>query len=738
MSDIPDMPKNRIRQQRHAIATAIREIFSLRTHPPIAWVVLAVSLAITAIAYQIAEGFVTRNAEDRFRFETADIKTAIAKRMQDQEEVLTGGVALFAASNEVDRNEWRAYVESLSIARYYPGLQGFGFARQVAPADLDDHIEEVRNEGFPEFSVRPSGPRDIYTSIVFLEPFDWRNRRAFGFDMFSEPTRRAAMERARDTGRAAVSGAVTLVQETKTDIQQGFLMYLPVYRNGTPTETVSQRREALHGYVYSPFRMTDLMEGILGTKNKRIDYAIFDGAEQIENLLYASAEQADIDYAPQFERHEALLVGGREWSIKFTADSGYISAAAHSQPIFIAAGGLLIDFLVFIIIGSISRHHDRAATMAIRMTSKLRDQTEKTRAVFDTMVDGVLTLNEDGTIQSVNPAATRIFGYEPGELLTKNVNELMPNAWDRWLSDRQSGAENSGINDVRSSGDEVLGVRKNGTTFPVDLAVSRMKPNGRTMFTGLVRDITERKRIETLKNEFVSVVSHELRTPLTSLVGALQVVETGALGEIPEAAKELLSIANQSGERLTLLVNDILDMQKIEAGQFEFRLVTTEIVGLLQSSIAECEPYAAKYNVTIRLESEFEQAYVDADGGRMVQVMLNLISNAAKFSPEGGEVLVSARLNARQVRIAVSDSGPGIPAELRALVFEKFQQLDSSASRHREGSGLGLSVAQAIVKRHGSEICVGEAASGGAEFSFELPENEQVEWRDAAPEREVA
>ncbi len=339
-----------------------------------AWVILAMSVVVTIIAYYISNEWVTQASKSRFTFKAEDIHTAIKKRMNEQEAALWGGVGLFNASNEVSRAEWKVYVKSLRLQKYLPGLQGYGFAEAVSHDDKQAHIEKIRNEGFPEFKISPPGKREIYTSIIYLEPFQDRNLRAFGYDMFSEPTRREALERARDTGEVAVSGKVTLVQETDNDVQFGFLMYLPVYYKHMPTSTVEEKRLALNGYVYSPFRIRDLMQGILGKRDNIIDFRIYDSNVK-ERLLYDSSNK----YTPnlvskenQFITSRPLTIGGRPWLLEFRSKPGFISQNEQNQPLLIAAGGILIDILLFITISSLSSQRKRAHDLALRMTDELR------------------------------------------------------------------------------------------------------------------------------------------------------------------------------------------------------------------------------------------------------------------------------------------------------------------------------------------------------------------------------
>ncbi|MBU0674461.1 MAG: CHASE domain-containing protein [Proteobacteria bacterium] len=202
-----------------------------------AWTVLLASLVVTFFVWYLARGVMLARANDRFVFRAQTIEAALHERLHDYAFLLQSGAGLFVGSEEVTRAEWRTFANALQIDQHYPGVQGFGFSKRILPSEKKAHIRQIREEGFPDYDIYPDGERPEYTSVIFLEPFDWRNQRAFGYDMFSEPTRKEAMVMARDTGLAALSGKITLLQETEKDVQAGFLMYLPVYRNGEVPET---------------------------------------------------------------------------------------------------------------------------------------------------------------------------------------------------------------------------------------------------------------------------------------------------------------------------------------------------------------------------------------------------------------------------------------------------------------------------------------------------------------------
>lgn len=347
----------------------------------LAWVILFASAVISAVAWYISHTSVMNMAETRFKFMAEDVQLAIQRRMQEHEATLWSGIGLFNASNKVTRTEFHEYVKALNLETYLPGLQGMGYAEFVRTGGEQAHIARVRSEGFPEFSIRPPGKREAYSSIIYLEPFSGRNLRAFGYDMFSEPTRRAAMMRAGDTGEAAISGMVTLVQETKSDVQRGFLMYLPNYKKGMPLDTIEQRQKALQGFVYSPFRMNDLMKGILGRGDQEIQFSVFDGSQVISAAqMYDSQSQdselAQSRYQPAFTAQKVIQVAGREWTLQFASKPNFISASEENQPLLVAAGAIVIDILLFLTISSLTSQRARSTRLARQMTSELRRAKE--------------------------------------------------------------------------------------------------------------------------------------------------------------------------------------------------------------------------------------------------------------------------------------------------------------------------------------------------------------------------
>lgn len=466
----------------------------------ITWVTLAASLLLTALAWWLAESNNDRFAKVMFESRAQKIEAAIRERLQAYELVLRGGVGLFLASERVNRQGWRTYVENLKIELHYPGIQGIGFSQRVLPRDKAQHTRRIRAEGFPRYTLWPEGQRDEYTAIIYLEPFDWRNRRAFGFDMFSEPVRHAAMARARDTGEAQISGKIVLVQETEEDTQAGFLMYLPLYRNGADLASVAQRRAALQGYVYSPFRMDDFMRGILGPEFQNIRMRVYDGSGAREESLMHDSSPVKPGMGPLpkplFAFTSSFETHGHPWTLRFESLPAFRKTIDSSVSHIVLAAGIIISLLFTGIVWSLANTRARALALANNMTSALRASEEHFRSVAQTAYDAIVSADGAGNIISWNRGAEALFGYPEAEALGKPITMLMP---ERYTEAHQRGFERfraTGESRLAGKVVELHARRKDGTEFPIALSLSHWKTDAGSFHTSIIRDITAAKQAE--------------------------------------------------------------------------------------------------------------------------------------------------------------------------------------------------------------------------------------------------
>lgn len=363
----------------------------------IAWFILIFDLIITILFWNSVNATVFQDARTRFSFRAENICAAIQERMMTYEQVLAGGIGLFKASDVVARSEWKIFVETLQIEKRFPGIQGIGFSLKIEPDVKEKHIQQVQAEGFPDYKIKPEGEREIYTSIIYLEPFNIRNRRAFGYDMFSQSVRREAMERARDTGETSISGKVILVQETDEDVQSGFLVYLPLYKQEMPLETIEQRRKALLGYVYSPFRAEDLMHGILGPGAEDIDLEVYDGTEISGSaLMYDSdgtprwkedTQGSDSKKNPMFRQDKTLNFYGHPWTLLFSSLPGFEKSLDNHQATFVLILGGIFSLLCFLVIHGAFTTRRQAVQYANEMHRKLEENIKELQHHRDHLED---------------------------------------------------------------------------------------------------------------------------------------------------------------------------------------------------------------------------------------------------------------------------------------------------------------------------------------------------------------
>ena len=557
-------------------------------------------LATAATAWYVA----TRGArEDDLRFANAadSVVAAVTARIDAYAAMLLGGAGLFAASDEVTRGEFRAYVQRLEVQKRYPGIQGIGFSRIVG-ADQREEILASARRAHPAFRFWPPSAADTFTAILYLEPADRANVHALGFDMASEETRRIAMERARDTGLPAATGAVRLVQEQiRADPEQaGFLIYVPVYQGGVVPADVDARRGQLFGYVYSPFRADDLLQGILRPEVRElIGLEVFAGAVHEANLLHRARPDTDTS---RFFAVRTPDVGGLEWTILIRGGIDVVEQRSRAVLALIAGGGTLLSLLLFLI----TRSQVAGRFAAERRAAELRESEEKLRAV-----------------------------------------------------DRE-------------------------------------------------------------KDAFLATISHELRTPLNAIVGWASILGRGTMS--PETQAHAIDVIKRNAAAQTRLIEDLLDMSRAVAGHLNLHLGRVDARVVIEAAVDALRPAAEQSRLRLAVEIESKLGEIQADGGRLQQILMNLLSNAIKFTQPGGRVTLQASRDADALTIRISDTGIGIDPAFAPFLFDRFRQADSSSTRAHSGAGLGLAITRHLVQLHGGTI---DASSGGrdagATFTVRLP-----------------
>jgi PAS domain S-box-containing protein len=384
---------------------------------------------------------------------------------------------------------------------------------------------------------------------------------------------------------------------------------------------------------------------------------------------------------------------------------------------------------------------NRDATERARAERARRESEARLRAMVDTAVDAIVTIDERGIIETYNPAAERIFGYRAQEVVGKNVGILMPephrSRHDRYLARYLE----TGERHVIGVGRELTGRHKSGFAIPIDIAVAETWMGDRRIFTGIMRDITDRKRAEEerermirseraartdaeraarLRDEFVATVSHELRTPLNAILGWTALLRSGKLDDA--TSKKAIEVVERNARVQAQVVEDLLDVSRIGSGKLRLEPRPVNLAAVVEHVVASHVPAAAAKGVAVEKHLEHGASSVHGDPGRLEQVVTNLLSNAIKFTPAGGRVDVVQRRVGSRIEIVVRDTGNGIDADFLPFVFDRFRQADASPTRQHRGLGLGLALVKFLVEQHGGEIRADSPGEGqGATFTVTLP-----------------
>lgn len=713
-------------------------------------VVVAVAGLIGSIALFLWTSALEREqAQVRFEHAASDRVLAVKRGIDRSSNAIESLEAFYRATAPVSREEFKAFVQPFFSQGL--GLQALEWIPRITDAERRRYSQQASDDLAREFRIlemdslrRPTtaARRNEYFPVYFVEPYEG-NEAALGFDLSSNPARAAALSKARDTGGVTATERITLIQETRE--QYGYLLFFPVYDRSLPTQTIAARRIALRGFVLGVFRVGDQVEALLsGLSPGGITIYLFDVSASAESsLLYLQESRLAPNSDATTPATLTELQSGLHHSTTFNVgDRTWVVMAVPSADTFVvhlwipltAAGGLLaFSLLLALYLSNVQRRAIRVEELVDERTRLLTQAEARIRAVFDTATDAIITIDQKGLIQSVNPAAERLFGYAVEELDGQNVSLLMPSPYREEHDAHLAEYLKSGVKKVIGTTRELAGRHKGGATFPVELAVNEWFAADEQMFTGIVRDISDRRRAENriletvkMKSHFVTVVSHELRTPLTAIAEGVNLVLEGKAGETLPEQRELLSISKRNIDRLSRLINEVLDFQKMEMGGLPLRLTRSDLNALVRE-VGDSFGHLAKVaGLELVLELDEDIAELECDSDKIMQVLANLLNNAIKFSRAGTVRLITEQLGST-VRVTVQDDGVGIAPEGIQQLFKPFSQLpgDSHISEDLgqppKGTGLGLAISKLLIEQHGGSIDVYSSPGVGSSFFFTLP-----------------
>ena len=459
--------------------------------------ILSAALGVTWVVWDHERQAARNELLSQFNFSMGDAVSRVEQRMAAYEQTLRGAQALFAATGAMDRDNFHDYVDALNLDANFSGIQAIGVVTWIPLARKDAHVVAMHQYGFVDYTIRPPGSRENYAPIVQREPSIGRNHAPLGFDAWADPVRRLAMEKARDSGLAAISGKVRLAVDFAADAQPGFIMYLPIYTRGQPLDSVAQRRAHLVGWVYASFRMNDVIASLYGEQSPGLALAIYDGVEpSAAALLYRSPDGGGQPPPASISANEYLVVAGHDWTLSMTARKDFKARFGRNAEMLIAGTGTGLSLLLALLAWLTMTGRSRAMRLASGMTRELRESEEKFRAIADCTVNWEIWWGLDGKPRWINPSVKEYIGYTVDECMampdfvaTVIYSEDVPRVAPELLK---------GLQGYRGDDLEFRCVRKDGSLVWLSVSWVPIR-DAKGVFTGFRtsgRDITERKHVE--------------------------------------------------------------------------------------------------------------------------------------------------------------------------------------------------------------------------------------------------
>jgi PAS domain S-box-containing protein len=711
---------------------------------------LIVTYMVAGNAQRTAAGELAAN----FDFRARDMAASIDRRMDVYEEVLLATCGYLRGSIDVDHAAFADYYALLRLNERFPGIEALGIAAIIPPGRLDAHVAAMRAEGFRDYAVKPPGQRPVITSITRIEPFSGRNLRAFGYDMYSEPVRRTAMEAARDTGHAVATGKVVLIQEGGNGGQPGFLMYVPVYRAGLAHDTVAARRAAIVGWVYAPFRMNDLMRGLGGEHAGDLQVEIYDGlATTADALLYQSSGGRAAGHRPLFSYQTTVDSAGRTWTVVVHSTPSLEAALDRRTTVAIALTGVGLGMLLALVVWLLASERRRALQLAQGMTVELRAsrdridaERERVRLILQTAYDAFIAVAPDGRITDWNLQACKLFGWREDEAVGCDVLDLLLPAprRDEWRACLGEFAQ-SGTCPMLAGPTETAALTRDGGTIPVEVAITPLATRQGYGITAFVRDIRPRKeatereqqRQQRLEEARAALLRSQKLEAVGKLTGGVAHDFNNILHIISANVQLMLRSEDNSRKRLLNILDAVERGKKLAAQLLAFarrQPLHPSVVNLAQliERMDTLLHRAVGDSVAIRLNIPPDLWNVLVDPNQLENVLLNLVINARDAMEGGGSVtitLANVTIDPAEqlaypgirpgefVTIAVSDTGSGMPPDVMERAFEPF----FTTKPEGKGTGLGLSMAHGFVKQSGGHIRLASREGEGTTVTIYLP-----------------
>ena len=709
----------------------------------LALLVLLASLLLVYLYWRGAHSREMAAAQAEFASRADEASSLVVQRLNNYELLARGGVSLFASVARPSRQQWRNYVDGLNLRLRYPDALGLGFAFEATPLQLSETQRMLRESGEGMLSVWPHGVRETYGPVLYLEPLTDGNARAIGYDLYSEPVRRATMDAARDSGQPRLTGRVVLSQDRAANngLAPGVLLLLPVFRAGDRPASVAARRESLQGWVYVPFRVGDLVRTALRNAPlhpslRIVDLGDGEGAGAGEVLLDDTAGTRPL---PGFHATSNIMAYGRRWRLEFAAPPRDALDLRLRNLRSTLVVGVIASLLLYGIALVLATTRSRANRLAARMTESYRRSEQRFRSALEYSAIGQALLDRQGRIVDANPALARILGrplaqlpgtefdahfldYSGEDALRRSRQALLGAGVYR--STRTLLAESGGLRQVQMTFAPVPGEIGQDVVrlVQVEDVTDRLRAEAQVLALNrsLEARVEARTRELTIANQdlesFAYSVSHDLRAPLRAIDGFSRLLGERYGDALDDDGRNYIARVRNAASRMGSLIESLLKMARLGRGgvhpvALDIGRMAADIVGELRAN----EPGRA---VEVDIGPDLRAV---GDASLVRNLLENLLGNAWKFTRDRHPARIQVGREPGGA-FYVRDNGAGFPAEYAGKLFRPFQRLHSQ--EEFAGEGVGLASVRRIVERHGGTIRAEGVEGQGATFAFTLPELE--------------
>lgn len=697
--------------------------------------VLLGSVILVCMLWRVAYNRELRAAELAFVSSTDEVVELLKQRMAQYELVTSGGASLFASVARPTPRHWYSYVDGMDIRNRFTAMVGLGFAGYVSQSRLADLQREWRDLGWGQLEVRPRGARRHYGPILYLEPRTPENVEATGYDMFSEPARNAAMQRALESGRPALSAPVHLVQDQRADAI-GLLLYMPVYTGGGRPTSLAARREGMLGWVYVPFRVEPFVRDALGQAHRDMGLRIHDVGPSGEQLLFNSIDAAS-PAIPAFHHQVALEHYGRRWRIEFQSKPMAAAAPRLASLQTILALGLFASLLMYAIAWMLARTESRAQRIALQLTEDFRRSEMRFRTAMEHSPIGKALLDSNGIVVEANVALGLIVGRTAQSLMGVRLESLFQDD-----STAATWYANTGAHGVQRT---TRRLHRQGGPGHAQLTYATLPGNVGQDIVSLVQveDVTERLRAEaqvyalnrtlearvvartrelSLANQelesFAYTVSHDLRAPLRGIDGFSRILIERYSGVLDEVGQGYLARVRKAAGRMGELIDALLKMSRLTRGELKRERV--DLTRMASEVLDELRAGDSAHDAQARIAPGLQ---VEGDAVLLRNLLGNLLGNAWKFTcgRDAPWIEFGMQAGSHPSEFFIRDNGVGFAQEYVDKLFRPFQRLHDE--NDFAGHGIGLASVKRIVERHGGAIRAEGREGEGATFYFTLADD---------------